>query len=63
MTGRSGIGSVRRHQPADSYLDGTFRWWHLSAPSPELTAAEADGWLGQPGRPLDAGCGPGTEAA
>jgi SAM-dependent methyltransferase len=63
MTRRGGVAGGRRQQPSDSYLDETFRWWHLSEPSPELTAAEADGWLGQPGRALDAGCGLGTEAA
>jgi len=48
---------------ADPYLDEVYRWWHLSCPSPELLAAEADGWLGRPGRALDAGCGLGTEIA
>ncbi len=62
---------------ADPYLDGVYRWWHLTAPSPELLAAEADGWLdgaaagcGAVGaargvRPavLDVGCGLGTEVA
>jgi SAM-dependent methyltransferase len=47
----------------DPYLDGVYRWWHLSAPSPELVAAEADGWLGQPGTAVDIGCGLGTEIA
>ena len=28
----------------DPYLDGVYRWWHLTGPSPELVAA-ADGWL------------------
>jgi hypothetical protein len=28
---------------ADPYLDGVYRWWHLSVPSPELLQAEADG--------------------
>ena len=36
--------------------------WHLSEPSPELLAAEADGWLGSPGVAVDLGCGLGTEA-
>jgi SAM-dependent methyltransferase len=45
------------------YLDGAYRWWHLSDPSPELLAAEASGWLGQPGRVVDVGCGLGSEAA
>lgn len=48
---------------ADPYLDGVYRWWHLSAPSPELVAAEADGWLGEPGIAVDIGCGLGTEIA
>jgi SAM-dependent methyltransferase len=47
----------------DPYLDGVYRWWHLTAPSPELVAAEADGWLGQPGTAVDIGCGLGTEIA
>jgi SAM-dependent methyltransferase len=45
----------------DPYLAGVYRWWHLSAPSPELVAAEADGWLGQVGTAIDIGCGLGTE--
>ena len=62
---------------ADPYLDGVYRWWHLTGPSPELLAAEADGWLdgatadaGGPGYPreggqavLDIGCGLGSEVA
>jgi SAM-dependent methyltransferase len=62
---------------ADPYLDGVYRWWHLTDPSPELLAAEADGWLGGatagaggPGVPsggsqtvLDVGCGLGSEIA
>ena len=47
----------------DPYVDGVYRWWHLSAPSPELLAAEADGWLGGAGAALDIGCGVGTEIA
>ena len=35
---------------ADHYADGTYLWWHLSRPSPELTAALADGWLAARGR-------------
>jgi SAM-dependent methyltransferase len=46
----------------DHYADGTYRWWHLSAPSPELVRAVADGWLRGPGRVLDVGCGLGSEA-
>jgi len=45
----------------DEYDDETFRWWHLSAPSPELFEAIADGWLAAPGRVIDVGCGLGTE--
>jgi SAM-dependent methyltransferase len=45
----------------DPYLDGVYRWWHLSDPSPELLRAEADGWLGNVGTALDLGCGGGTE--
>jgi SAM-dependent methyltransferase len=49
----------------DHYLDGTYRWWHLSVPSPELVDALSDGWLHHPSgaRALDVGCGLGTEAA
>ncbi|MGH3156316.1 MAG: class I SAM-dependent methyltransferase, partial [Streptosporangiaceae bacterium] len=48
---------------SDHYADGTYRWWHLSVPSPELVQAVADGWLSGPGRVLDVGCGAGSEAA
>jgi SAM-dependent methyltransferase len=59
----------------DPYVDGVYRWWHLTRPSPELVAAEADGWLHAAGPPgpgpaggadravLDVGCGLGSEAA
>lgn len=47
----------------DPYADGVYRWWHLSAPSPELLAAETDGWLGEGGTAIDIGCGAGTEIA
>ncbi len=47
---------------ADHYADGTYRWWHLSRPSPELLSALADRWLTGAGRALDVGCGLGTEA-
>lgn len=47
----------------DPYVDGVYRWWHLSAPSPELLAAEAEGWLGEVGTAVDIGCGVGTEVA
>jgi SAM-dependent methyltransferase len=46
----------------DHYADGTYRWWHLSGPSPELLQALADGWLPSSGRALDVGCGLGSEA-
>jgi len=46
----------------DHYADGTYRWWHLSRPSPELVAALGDGWLRPAGRALDVGCGLGVEA-
>ena len=46
----------------DHYADGTYRWWHLSGPSPELLAALGDGWLRPGGRALDVGCGLGAEA-
>ena len=45
----------------DHYTDGTYRWWHLSSPSPELLAALADGWLPAGGRAVDVGCGLGRE--
>jgi SAM-dependent methyltransferase len=59
----------------DPYLNGVYRWWHLTSASPELLAAEADGWLdgavpAGPGTPgvatravLDVGCGLGSEVA
>jgi SAM-dependent methyltransferase len=47
----------------DPYLDGVYRWWHLSVPSPELVAAKASGWLGESGAAVDIGCGLGTEIA
>lgn len=45
----------------DGYLDGSYRWWHLSLPSPELTDAIASGWFPSEGRVLDVGCGAGSE--
>jgi SAM-dependent methyltransferase len=45
------------------YQTGVYRFWHYSAPSPELVAGLEDGWLGRPGRALDLGCGLGTELA
>ncbi len=47
---------------ADHYADGTYQWWHLSRPAPELVSALEDGWLPGGGRVLDVGCGLGTEA-
>jgi SAM-dependent methyltransferase len=47
---------------ADHYSDGTYRWWHLSRPSPELVSALEDGWLPGRGRAVDVGCGLGSEA-
>jgi hypothetical protein len=47
----------------DPYLDGVYRWWHLSAPSPEFVKAEASGWLGSAETAVDLGCGAGTEIA
>ncbi|HEV8219435.1 MAG TPA: methyltransferase domain-containing protein [Streptosporangiaceae bacterium] len=46
----------------DHYEDGTYRWWHLSGPPPELQRALAAGWLPPGGVVLDAGCGAGSEA-
>jgi SAM-dependent methyltransferase len=46
----------------DHYADRTYRWWHLSGPSPELLQALADSWLPPGGCALDIGCGLGTEA-
>jgi SAM-dependent methyltransferase len=40
-----------------------YQWWHLSVVPRELLAAQADGWIGAPGRVLDLGCGLGNEAA
>jgi hypothetical protein len=48
---------------ADPYVDGIYRWWHLSVPSPELIEAETDGWLEDAATAIDVGCGPGTEIA
>jgi SAM-dependent methyltransferase len=48
---------------SDHYADGTYRWWHLSSPSPELLGALADRWFPSSGQALDAGCGLGAEAA
>jgi SAM-dependent methyltransferase len=45
----------------DPYVSGLYRWWHLSAPSPELLAAEAARALGEPGVAVDLGCGLGSE--
>jgi SAM-dependent methyltransferase len=47
---------------SDHYADGTYRWWHLSRPPPELLRALAERWLPASGRALDIGCGLGTEA-
>jgi SAM-dependent methyltransferase len=45
----------------EPYLNGAYRWWHLSEPSPELLAAEATLVAGMPGVAVDLGCGLGTE--
>lgn len=47
---------------SDHYADGTYRWWHLSRPPPELLLALAARWLPPSGSALDIGCGLGTEA-
>jgi SAM-dependent methyltransferase len=44
----------------DEYDSETYRWWHLSGPSPELLRAIADGWFVDR-RVVDLGCGLGTE--
>jgi SAM-dependent methyltransferase len=59
---RIGGRGARLEGVADHYADGTYRWWHLSRPSPELVAALGDGWLPGSGRALDVGCGVGAEA-
>src|SRR5262249_399242 len=46
----------------DHYEDGTYRWGHLSGPSPGLRRGVADGWLPPGGVVLDAGCGAGSES-
>jgi hypothetical protein len=46
----------------DHYADGTYRWWHLSRPSPELVSVLDDGWLPRAGRAVDLGSGLGSEA-
>jgi len=45
----------------EPYLNGTYRWWHLSEPSPELLVAETSLVAGKPGVAVDLGCGLGTE--
>jgi SAM-dependent methyltransferase len=45
----------------DPYLTGSWRWWHLAKPSPELLAAEGAGAIGSPAVAVDLGCGLGTE--
>jgi SAM-dependent methyltransferase len=59
----------------DPYVDGVYRWWHLTQTSPELLEAEADGWLETAATAgcaaattstrtaLDVGCGLGSEVA
>jgi SAM-dependent methyltransferase len=59
----------------DPYLDGVYRWWHLTGPSPDLLDAAADGWLdaaattdsdragAASGPVLDVGCGLGSEVS
>jgi SAM-dependent methyltransferase len=43
------------------YQTDIHRFWHCSIPPPEFLAALDDGWLGDPRRILDLGCGLGTE--
>lgn len=45
----------------DEYASDVYRWWHLSAPSPELMVALDDGLIAPPGHVLDLGCGLGVE--
>lgn len=47
--------------PVDHYGDGTYTWWHRSAPCEELCAALSEGWLGPPGMVLEVGCGLGSD--
>jgi len=37
---RAGAEEIERL--SDHYAEGTYRWWHLSRPSPELLQALAD---------------------
>jgi SAM-dependent methyltransferase len=69
------LGASDSDGMADPYLDGVYRWWHLTEPSPELLAAAGDGWLDGPASAgsrasastaravLDVGCGLGSEIA
>jgi SAM-dependent methyltransferase len=61
--GAHGDHSDQTVSVSDHYADGTYRWWHLSVPSPELLAAITDRWFPSAGYALDVGCGLGTEAA
>jgi hypothetical protein len=42
------LQDVEGRTVSDPYLDGTYRWWHLPGPSPELLAAAGDGWRDGP---------------
>ena len=61
-TGSAHPGATRSARQAgyvdDRYVTDLHRWWHLSAPLPELLAAEA---AGKPGAAVDLGCGLGSE--
>jgi SAM-dependent methyltransferase len=51
----------RSPHDADDYASGAYRYWHASAPSPDLVAAVDEGWIRARSRVLDVGCGAGTE--
>lgn len=44
------VGDEQTVGVTDHYADGTYLWWHLSDPSPELLQALTDNWLPPSGR-------------